>query len=143
MHCKSARRRESDAFDLTFHLIDQNGSCYRFRDCDATGKFAPGKTQAFLRSKLAVARFLGAVGASGVDAAERDAAESQVPAAETSKKKRQRRAEPAAAGREKRAKTADVDATPANENPAAANGEGANVANVANVPLDLSEQEAR
>jgi mortality factor 4-like protein 1 len=139
VHCKSARRPGSDAFDMTFHLIDQNGSCYRFRDCDATGKFAPGKTQGFLRSKLAVARFLERDGASGADAAERDAAESAVPAAETSKKKRSE-AEPAAAGREKRAKTTDVDATPATL-PAAANGEGANVANVANVPLDLSEQE--
>ena len=139
VHCKSARRPGSDAFDLTFHLIDQNGSCYRFRDCDATGKFAPGKTQGFLRSKLAVARFLERDGASGADAAERDAAESAVPAAETSKRNRSE-AEPAAAGREKRAKTAEVDATPATL-PAAANGEGANVANVANVPLDLSEQE--
>ena len=74
MHCKSARRPGSDAFDLTFHLFDQDGSNYRFRDCDATGKFAPGKTQAFLRSKLAVARYLEREGASGADAAERDAA---------------------------------------------------------------------
>ena len=74
VHCKSARRPGSDAFDLTFHLFDQNGSNYRFRDCDATGKFAPGKTQGFLRSKLAVARYLEREGASGADAAERDAA---------------------------------------------------------------------
>jgi len=112
-------------------------------------------------------------------------AESAVPAAETSKKKRSE-AEPAAAGSAKRAKTADTerepepdglsakkqapkrepeggaakvpaakkkkpekkkkpaaasfDAAPATP-PAAANGEGANVANVANVPLDPSEQE--
>jgi len=112
-------------------------------------------------------------------------AESAVPAAETSKKKRSE-AEPAAAGSAKRSKTADTerepepdglsakkqapkrepegaaakvpaakkkkpekkkkpaaasfDAAPATP-PAAANGEGANVANVANVPLDPSERE--
>ena len=112
-------------------------------------------------------------------------AESAVPAAETSKKKRSE-AGAAAAGSAKRAKIADTerepepdglsakkqapkrepeggaakvpaakkkkpekkkkpaaasfDAAPASP-PAAANGEGANVANVANVPLDPSEQE--
>ena len=58
VYCKSTRRAGSDAFDLTFHLFDQNGQYYHFKDCDATGKFAPGKTQYILRSKVAVARYL-------------------------------------------------------------------------------------
>ena len=58
VYCKSMRRGTSDAFDLTFHLFDESGRYYQFRDCDATGRFAPGKVAPLLRSKVAVARYL-------------------------------------------------------------------------------------
>jgi hypothetical protein len=74
VYCKSTRRAGSDAFDLSFCLFDADGRHYPFRDCDATGKHAPGKEVGLLRSKVAVARYLERDGASGADAGERDAA---------------------------------------------------------------------
>ena len=74
VYCKSTRRAGSDAFDLSFCLFDAEGRHYAFRDCDATGKHAPGKEVHLLRSKVAVARYLERDGVSGADAGERDAA---------------------------------------------------------------------
>ena len=58
VHVYSNQRPGGNHFDLVFQMYDADGAVRPFTNCDPTGKFAEGKDQPLLRSKVAVARYL-------------------------------------------------------------------------------------
>jgi len=58
VYCQSTQRVGSNLFDLVFQRYTPAGDTLPFVNCDATGRFTNGKGVPFLRSKVAVKRFL-------------------------------------------------------------------------------------
>jgi hypothetical protein len=69
VYCQSTQRPgpAPHHFDLIFQCYTKAGDHYPFKNCDQTGNYAPGKETSFLRSKIAVGRYLERTGMSEED----------------------------------------------------------------------------